>query len=169
MYYFHREYLQALDALHGAYAAVPPFRKTFAIWEIVFANPIADVAEVNVATAGYFQVYPAMLRNPSQDYEHLKRARGALQMQGYEGIRAPSSRCLNQGAVLALFNDQSRNLASLTPCRIEFSLVQPGGAAFTNHASQELDFRSGRVQVLGNPLPPALQAYANPQILNFNH
>jgi hypothetical protein len=169
MYYFHREYLQALDGLHGAYGVVPPFLKTFVIWEIEFANSIADVADVNVGNAGHFQMYPAMLRNPSHDYEHLKRARGAVQMQGYEGIRAPSSRCLNQGAALALFNDQSGNLTSITPYRIDFSLVQPNGVAFTNHASQELDFQSGRVQAFGNPLPAALQPYANPQVVDFNH
>jgi hypothetical protein len=171
MFYFHREYLQALDLLHLAYAAVPPFRRQFVIWEIEFGNPINGLAEVDPNTAGYFQVYPAMLKNPSQDYEHLKRARAHIQASGYEGIRAPSSRCRQQGVMLALFNDQSRNVASIVPHQVEFSLLQPNGLPFTNQASHDLDFGAGTVQVLANPnpLPAALQAYANPQVIRFNH
>jgi RES domain len=171
MFYFHREYLQALDTLHQTYALVPPFRKRFVIWEIELAIPINGVAEVNPNTAGYFQIYPAMLKNPSQDYEHLKNARSDIQTMGYGGIRALSSRCQQQGPVLALFANQSWNVASIVPHQVEFSLLQPSGAAFTNQASHDLDFGAGAVQALANPnpLPAPLQAYANPQVVKFNH
>ncbi len=175
LFYFHREYLQLLDHLHLIYpgrpALAPSPQTSLVIWEVRLGAPVAGVADLNATTAGHFQVFPSMLTNPSQDYEHLKSRRAHIQAAGYRGIRAPSSRDARPGArcMLALFAGQSGNVASITPHAIELSLVQPGGALFTNHASQQLDFERGAVRVLGSAPPAWATPYASGRVVRFRH
>jgi len=74
--------------------------------------------------------------------------------------------------MIVLFDDQSGNLASITPYDIEFRLLAPGGAPFTSQATDQLDYLRGEVRVLPTgavPLPPALAAYSGWSIASFNH
>ncbi len=60
--------------------------------------------------------------NPSQDYDHLKDRRTFIQSNGYKGIQAPSSRSMVGGEIVALFDDQSKNV-DLIPYTVEFRLI----------------------------------------------
>jgi hypothetical protein len=91
MFYFHREVLTAMDRFHQT-GVLPPFVQTFVLWEILFKTALPDVFELNVVNAPAMQVFPALIVNPSQDYNHLKDARAAIEHHGYNGLRAPSSR-----------------------------------------------------------------------------
>jgi hypothetical protein len=170
MFYFHRAYLPALDAFHlGTTPIVPVFTKSLVVWEILLKKDVAAIADLTMGTAGHFGVYPAMMKNPSQDYWHLKDRRAHVEGAGYLGIRAPSSRCTKRGRMVVFFNSQSNNLASIAPYPIELSLIQPSGAPFTNHAVHDLDFEAGNVVALANPMPRFLKPYAAPYRIQFHH
>lgn len=173
MFYFHREILVGLDSLHLPVGGmVPPFRQSFALWEITLRNHIPNVFDLSTATATAAGVFPCLLLNPSQDYWHLKSRRADVQASGYQGIRAPSARTAQPGNILALFNDQSANLASINPYEVEFRLITPGGLPFVNHVTDELDYRRGEVQIIAPPgaaIQPPMLAFAAWQQIDFNH
>ncbi len=99
------------------------------------------------------QIFPSLIVNPSQDYNHLKDGRAAIEHNGYSGLRAPSGRVKGAGNIVVLFNDQSGNVQSITP--------------FTNHAAEVLDFAAGEVKLAGTPL--GIAAYANWHRIEFHH
>jgi RES domain-containing protein len=168
MFYFHREVLAAMDHFHLT-GVLPPFVQTFVLWEIVFKTAVPDVFDLSLANAPAMQVFPALIVNPSQDYSHLKDARAAIEHNGYSGLRAPSSRVKGAGNMVVLFNDQSRNVQSITPYTVEFRLVTAGSPAvpFTNHATEILDFTAGEVKLTGTPL--GIATYAAWHRIEFHH
>ncbi len=173
MFYFHREILVALDSSHIT-GVLPPFQQRFILWEVQLQNPVQDVFELSVANASAMQVFPTLMLNPSQDYHHLKDRRAVIQSNGYNGLRAPSTRVRGTGHMIVLFHDQSRNLQSITPFEVEFRLMTFGlpPAPFVNHAIDILDFLGGEARILspsGGGLPPALAAYQNWTRVEFNH
>jgi hypothetical protein len=174
-FYFHREYLEQLDRLHivnRGVALPPPCQKRFILWRVLFSAPIRPVADVRAASAGTWAVYPCLIQNPSQDYWHLKEARTRIQSSGAAGLRAPSSRCTRSGAMVVLFSSQSSNVASIDYLEVDFSLLEPKrAAAFTNPATQELDFQRVRVSVPGTTVvPPWARVLGNSLLdLTFHH
>jgi len=160
MFYFHREVLTAMDRFHLT-GVLPPFDQTFVLWEIVFKTAIHDVFELSPANAPAMQVFPSLIVNPSQDYNHLKEGRAAIESSGYSGLRAPSSRVKGGGNMVVLFTDQSGNVGSITPYTVEFRLVTAGPPAvrFVNHATEVLDFTAGEVKLTGTPLGTLTYAY----------
>jgi RES domain-containing protein len=168
MFYFHREVLTAMDRFHLT-GVLPPFVQTFVLWETLFKTAIPDVFELSPANAPAMQVFPSLIVNPSQDYNHLKDGRAAIEHSGYRGLRAPSSRVKGGGNMVVLFNDQSGNVQSITPYTVEFRLVtaDPPAAPFTNHATEVLDFTAGEVKLTGTPLGNA--TYANWHRIEFHH
>jgi RES domain-containing protein len=168
MFYFHREVLTAMDRFHLT-GVLPPFVQTFVLWEIVFKTAIPDVFELSSANAPALQVFPSLIVNPSQDYNHLKEGRAAIEHNGYNGLRAPSSRVKGGGNMVVLFHDQSGNVQSITPYTVEFRLVTAGPPAvpFTNHATEVLDFTAGEVMLTGTP--QGIATYANWHRIEFHH
>jgi hypothetical protein len=147
MFYFHREVLTALDSLHLPLAPmVPPFQQTFVLWDVVLHNPIANVFDLTVANAPAASVFPCLLLNPSQDYWHLKDRRADIQTSGYRGLRGPSTRATLPGNMVVLFDDQSGNVASITPYDAEFRLLTPAATPFASHATDRLDYLTGEVR-----------------------
>lgn len=168
MFYFHRESLTAMDRFHWT-GVLPPFVQTFVLWEIVFKTAIPNVFELNPTNAPATNVFPSLIVNPSQDYNHLKDARAAIEHNGYMGLRAPSSRCKGGGNMVVLFNDQSGNVQCITPYIVSFRLVTAGlhAGPFTNHATEVLDFTAGEVKLTGTPL--GIATYANWHRVEFHH
>jgi hypothetical protein len=177
MFYFHREVLAGLDSLHFSPApVVPPFLQRFVLWEVVLKAPVANVFDLSVANAPAAGVFPCLLLNPSQDYHHLKDRRAAIEHAGYRGLRAPSTRDTGTGSMIVLFDDQSKNLQSITPYEVEFQLIKPGHPPtirFLSHATDQLDFLVGEIRVIAPPspsvLPPALAPYSGWTLVRFNH
>lgn len=176
LFYFQREYLKSLDAFHihyrlGMATMAPPFQRSLTIWEVQFGQSVSDIADLNSSTAGYFGVYPAMMGNPSQDYEHLKDRRAHIKANGYHGLRAPSSRSRQGGWTLALFDDQSTNVASIAPANLEIRLIQPNGMPFKNQAMDELDYEACQVRIAAasTPGPAWVQPYSAWTRVPFNH
>lgn len=168
MFYFHREALTAMDRFHWT-GVLPPFVQTFVLWEIAFKTAIPDVFELNPTNATATNAFPSLVVNPSQDYNHLKDARAAIEHNGYRGLRAPSSRVKGGGNMVVLFNDQSGNVQRITPYIVEFRLVIAGlhAGPFTNHATEVLDFTAGEVKLTGTPL--GIATYANWCRVEFHH
>jgi hypothetical protein len=173
MFYFHREVLTALDSLHRASAPlVPPFLQPFVLWDVVFRDPLANVLDLSVANAPAAGVFPALLLNPSQDYGHLKERRAAIQAAGYSGLWAPSTRATTPGSLLVLFDDQSGNVASITPYEVEFRLITPTGAPFLSHVTDQFDYLAGEVRILSagrGSLPAALRGFGSWSLVSFCH
>jgi hypothetical protein len=168
MFYFHREVLTAMDRFHLT-GVLPPFIQTFVLWGIVLQTPIANIFNLTPGNAPAMQIFPSLISNPSQDYNHLKDGRAAIEHNGYSGLRAPSSRVKSAGNMVVLFNDQSRNVQSITPYTVEFRLVTAGRPAlpFTNHATEVLDFTAGEVKLTGSPL--GIATYAKWHRIEFHH
>jgi hypothetical protein len=169
MFYFQREAVRRLDALHLPLSGgVPPFAKTFTLWEIRLKKAVPDVCHLTVANASAIGVFPSLLVNPSQDYEHLKERRAFIESNGYNGIRTPSSRSIAGGEMIVLFEDQSKNV-DLQPYTVEFRLVtSPVATPFVNHLTQVLDFTAGEVRFVGAG-PPGVAEYIQPTHVSFNH
>jgi hypothetical protein len=169
MFYFHRETIRRLDALHLPFSpGVPLFSATFTLWEISLKKSIPDACHLTQTSASAVGVFPSLMLNPSQDYEHLKDRRAFIESNGYKGIKAPSSRSVKGGEMVVLFDDQSKN-ANLNPYTIEFRLVTRAPVvAFSNHLIQVLDFTAGEVQFVGST-PPGLAGYAGWTTVPFNH
>lgn len=173
LYYFHRAVLPALDLLHLG-GRFPHLQMQFVLWVVALRRPVSDVFQLSLANAPAAGVIPSLMLNPSQDYQHLKARRAHLQAQGYKGLRAPSSRVRGVGHMVVLFDDLSRNVASITPYLLDIRLLTAGAAPtpFTNHATDLLDFEAGEVRLApttGGTLPPALAPYAAWTRLEFNH
>jgi RES domain-containing protein len=174
LYYFHRDVLTGLDTYHIT-GRFPAFQETAVLWEILFRKDIPDVFELSLTNASAMGVYPSLMLNPSQDYKHLKDRRAAIQSNGYQGLRSPSSRVRGTGHMVVLFQDQSKNVQSITPHEVEFRLVTSDTppAPFTNHATDLLDFAAGEVRVIPSPNPhpphPSLDAYRDWTTVEFNH
>jgi RES domain-containing protein len=156
MFYFQRETISKLDIAHHVAALFPTFQERFVLWEIEFNKQIDDIMDLNQANASAVGVYPFLMLNPSRDYEHLKARRAHLQGNGYNGLRAPSSRVRPIGNMVVLFDDQSGNVHTITPYEVEFRLITSDNppVAFANHAVQLLDFTAGDVRLY----PPAAPA-----------
>ena len=174
MFYFHHDVLSQLDTYHRT-GNLPLFQENRVLWEIIFERDVPDVFDLSLANASAMNSYPSLMLNPSQDYEHLKDRRAAIQSGGYQGLRAPSSRVRGSGHMVVLFQDQSKNVRGIIPHEVEFRLVtssQPP-APFTNHATDLLDFTAGEVRVVLNSgisgPHPALSAYQNWTRVEFNH
>jgi RES domain-containing protein len=168
MFYFHREVLSRLDALHLSFATgVPAFTQTFVLWEVQLKTDVADIFLLNTASASFVGVFPCLMLNPSQDYHHLKDRRAAIQHAGYNGLVAPSSRSTAGGQLIVLFDDQSKNVAAIRPFDAEFSLLTttPPLTRFTNHAVDSLDYTAGAARLPGNPGG----GYSTWTRVNFNH
>ena len=104
---------------------VPPFFQIFVLWDVVFRTAVANVFDLSMANAPSAGVFPCLLMNPSQDYRHLKDRRAAIQAAGYRDLQAPSTRSSTPGNMVVLFDDQSKNIASITPYGVEFRLITP--------------------------------------------
>lgn len=170
LFYFHRETLEELDRLHLTGFAPPPFQRRVVLWAVEFRRPVPDVFDLGVANAPAAGAFPALMLNPSQDYHHLKDRRAHLQSMGYRGLRAPSSRVRGVGHMAVLFDDQSRNVAVVTPYDLDLRLVTPPPAVpFVSHAADRLDFEAAEVRVTGAALPPELLPYAAWTRVEFNH
>jgi hypothetical protein len=168
MFYFHREVLRGLDLLRYP-APIPPFQRDSILWEIQFNYALTDVFDACIPGApSYFNIFPSLMRNPSQDYEHLKQKRADIESNGYKGLRAPSSRARRGGNLIILFNDQSSHVQSIIPHEVEFRLLTVSGTPFINHAQDLLDFTAGEVRM---PLtqPAGGATYQNWQRVDFNH
>lgn len=149
MFYFVRDVVRALDILHFQHTPSPPsFNHHFVLWEIQFKVSIPDVFDLANHSSKYL-VFPSMMTNPSQDYEHLKERRAVIQHDGYQGLIAPSSRSKNFGSLVVLFNNQAKNVASIQPFEVEVRLVNTSGSPFANHVAEVLDFGAGEVKVTG--------------------
>jgi RES domain len=98
MFYFQREIVRRLDALHQPLSpGLPAFSGTFTLWDIRLKKAITDVCHLTQANASAVGVFPSLMLNPSQDYEHLKERRAFIENNGYHGIKAPSSRSTTGG------------------------------------------------------------------------
>lgn len=169
LFYFQREIMRRLDALHlPVNAGVPAFRETFTLWEIRLKNDVHDVCHLTQHSASAVGVYPSLMTNPSQDYEHLKDRRNFIESSGYQGIRAPSSRSTTGGEMIVLFDDQSKNV-DLIPFTIECRVITPPPATpFVNHLTELLDFTAGDMRFTG-AMPAGLAGYAAWTRVSFNH
>jgi len=169
MFYFQRKIVQRLDALHQPLSpGVPAFSGTFTLWDIRLKKAVPDVCHLTQASASAVGVFPSLMLNPSQDYEHLKDRRAFIESNGYNGIRAPSSRSITAGEIIMLFDDQSKNV-DLDPYTVELRLVtHPPVAPFGNHLTELLDFTAGEVRFVGG-MPPGIAGYANWTPVTFNH
>lgn len=169
LFYFQREVVRRLDALHLPLSpGVPAFSGTFAFWDIRLKKSIPDVCHLTQTGASAVGVFPSLMVNPSQDYEHLKERRAFIEHTGYTGIKAPSSRSTAGGEMVVLFDDQSKNV-DLDPFTVEFRLVTRSPAApFGNHMTELLDFTAGEVRFVG-ARPPGVAGYANWTRVPFNH
>jgi RES domain-containing protein len=170
MFYFQREILRAID-LHHHSIPIPSFQHKFVLWEIQLKQNIPDVFDMPRAGAlTLYSIYPSLVVSPSQDYEHLKDRRALVQSQGYNGLRARSSRAKTGGNLIVLFDDQSPNVQSITPFDVEFRLITKNGTAFFNHTQEELDFTAGEAIINTSPPPTGGGAFSsNWQKLEFNH
>jgi RES domain-containing protein len=169
MFYFHRETIQRLDALHAPLSpGVPLFSAKFTLWEIRLKTGVSDVCHLDASNASAVGVFPSLMLNPSQDYWHLKDRRAFIESNGYNGIQAPSSRSVKGGEIVVLFDDQSPNV-NLNPFTVEFRLVTraPVGP-FGNHLTEVLDFTAGEVRFVGGK-PGGLAGYAGWTTVSFNH
>lgn len=151
MFYFQREVVRRLDALHQPLSpGLPAFFATFTLWDIRLKKPVPDVCHLTQTSASAVGVFPSLMVNPSQDYEHLKDRRAFIESMGYNGIRAPSSRSTIGGEIIVLFDDQSKNV-ELAPYTVEFRLVtRPPVTPLGNHLTELLDFSVGEVRFAGS-------------------
>jgi len=171
MFYFHREVLSKLDFAHKNRLSLPAFQNKVILWEVLFQNAIPNALELTTANASAVNVFPCLMLNPSQDYEHLKERRKHIQCGGYSGLIAPSTRCRSAppGNLVVVFSDQSKNVQQITPFECDIRLITKSGGAFINHATDDLDFTAGEVKLTGSPLPTSLQVYSSWQHIPFNH
>jgi hypothetical protein len=168
MFYFHRQVLLGIDQLADL-GVPPPFQQQFTLWTVSFDQPINHVVDLNDAgTVSYFRIFPSLTLNPSQDYSHLKQRRAVIESHGYLGLIVRSSRAINRGNLVVLFEDQSTNVHSIDPYEAEFRLIDQNGDPFHNHATQLLDFTAGEVRFPG-AAPPYGAAYKNWRRVEFNH
>ena len=86
--------------------------------------------------------------------------------------RGPSE----QGNLVVLFDDQSKNIQSIIPYEVEFRLITPARSPvilFASHASDQLDYLAGEIRI--HPpsstaaLPPALVPFSGWMLVPFNH
>jgi hypothetical protein len=168
MFYFHREVLIGIDQL-PVLGVPPPFEQQFTLWTVSFDHPVEHVVDLNDPhNASYFHIFPSLILNPSQDYSHLKQRRSVIESHGYLGLIVRSSRAINRGNLVVLFEDQSSNVQSVTPHEVEFRLIDQNGNPFHNHSTQLLDFTAGEVRFTGTA-PPQSAAYKNWRRVEFNH
>lgn len=171
MFYFQREVVRGMDMSHHL-GVIPPFQQTFVLWEIILKRSVPNVYNMDVTGGGaaFFNIFPSLTLNPSQDYEHLKDRRADIESNGYTGLRVKSSRATRPGNMIVLFNDQSNNVQSITPYDIELRLIDIHGQPFYNHATEILDFTTGQVRIPGSTFPSAGgSSFSSWRIVNFNH
>jgi len=177
MFYFHREVLTGLDGLHLLpVSVVPPFLQIFVLWDVVFRTAVANVCDLSLANALAASVFPCLLMNPSQDYRHLKERRAAIEAAGFRGLQAPSTRSpsLTPGNMVVLFDDQTKNVASITPYNVASRLItQAPVVPFADYATDRLDYLAGEVRVVEPPgpapLPTKIALFSTWQRVEFNH
>src|SRR5438132_3045244 len=64
MFYFQREVVRRLDALHQPLTGgVPPFSQTFTLWEIRLKQAIPGICHLTRANASAVGVFPSLLLN----------------------------------------------------------------------------------------------------------
>lgn len=150
MFYFHRETVRVLDeaTVVGSSVPVPPFVAKFILWEIEFSTNIDKIFDLILPNAVQtYNIIPSLVMNPARDYKHLKDKRAEVENQGYNGLRAPSSRSKTGGNIVALFDDQSGNIASLTPYEVEFRLIDLSSTQYVTPTVQRLDFDAGEIRM----------------------
>src|SRR5262249_49096667 len=79
MFYFQREVLTQLDKLHLFGGTPPALEQRYCLWEIFFRHEVVDIFDLSAGTASAMNVFPSLMLNPSQDYEHLKHRRAQIQ------------------------------------------------------------------------------------------
>ncbi|MEK6299389.1 MAG: RES family NAD+ phosphorylase [Acidobacteriota bacterium] len=163
IFYLHRQIVRGLDASHIS-SILPPFSHHLILWEIKFAKSIGNVVDLR-KDFSLFSIFPSMMTNPSQDYEHLKQKRAEIQHRGYEGLIAPSSRSTKPGSLVVLFNDQTKNIRSIDPFELKVRLINMDGKPFANHTTELLDFDAAEVRLTGH----GTGAYDNWTKIQFNH
>jgi RES domain len=171
MFYFHRETLNKMD-IRRFVGIMPNFYLDCTLWEIEFLSPIPHIIDLTKDAAHTaFDIMPCMFKNPSQDYEHLKDKRADIEIDGYKGLRAKSSRSTKDGYMIVLFEDVSGNVAKITPYGLRFHLIKPTDASFSNPAMDELDYTRGAVSLTDTSVVPPihLTPYISRQIVSFHH
>jgi hypothetical protein len=145
------------------------------LWDVTFKKPVANVCDLSVTNSPAAGVFPCLLLNPSQDYRHLKDQRADIEatIPRYNGLRAPSTRDVGGGNMTVLFDDQSKNVATITPYDVEVRLITPSRVPFFSHTTDQLDYLAGEVRVLRPPspatLPAALGKFSSWTPLSFIH
>jgi len=169
MFYFHREIIEAMEALHLNASLLPSFQKPSVLWEIEFSAPITNVLDLSQTNASAVSVFPSLVLNPARDYQHLRDRRGNIQVAGYQGLRAPSARSTQGGHIVVLFNGQSNNVSRITPYSVEFGLITPAPnlTHFANHATEALAYTAGAVRMPSGG--PGGTLYQNWTKVAFNH
>jgi len=169
LFYFQRDILRQIDLCHFTGLPIPPFNKDIVLWEVTFSGSIPDVVDLcKAGTPNFFGVYPSLMNNPSQDYEHLKDRRAHIQAQSYQGLIAPSARSTQGGRIVVLFQDQSGNVQTITPHSGELRLITAAGSPFTNHTTEVLDFTAGEVRITSGWRPRGWTSYPW-QRVSFHH
>ncbi|HEY0320413.1 MAG TPA: RES family NAD+ phosphorylase [Pyrinomonadaceae bacterium] len=169
MFYFHREVVKGIDLSH-LIGVLPPFEQSFILWEIELTQEVEDVFDLTIPGAhSYFNIFPSLPLNPSQDYEHLKKSRAVIENSDYKGIKVESSRVTTGGNLIVLFEDQSSNVQSITPYEIKYRLITTAGTPFYNHATEILDFTAGDVMITDSSLPSGGGGFKNWRRVDFNH
>jgi hypothetical protein len=169
MFYFHKEVVKGIDISHLT-GVVPPFEQSFMLWEVELAQEVEDVFDLTIPGAhSYFNIFPSLPLNPSQDYEHLKKSRALIESSNYKGIKVESCRVTTGGSLIVLFEDQSGNVQNITPYEIKYRLITTGGTPFYNHAREILDFTAGEVMITDTNLPAAGRVFSSWRRVYFNH
>jgi hypothetical protein len=169
--YFHKDTLRLLDLHHIASWPIPPFVKSFILWEIGFQRDISAVFDMTQPGASSSRlVYRAFISSPYHDYWHLCQRRAEIEAAGYEGIRVTSARDSSGGNIIVLFNDQSGNVSTITPYELDFRLLTPLGTPFRDIINHELDFGRADVSMLSSSAAlPTWAKSLSGKTLTFNH
>jgi len=171
LFYFNRKIVESLEELHkNKHHTLPLFKEKFVLWEVIFDKPAPDILDLEAPGAlSTFTIFPSLLYNPSQDYEHLKEKREDIQFAGYKGLRAPSSRTFNGGYMIVSFEDLSAGVRTITPYPLDLSLITSSGTLFINHLSDILDFNAGLARINSTRRPSGGAPYLNWTQVRFHH
>ena len=94
----------------------PPSNEMLSCGKSNLTFALTDVFDACIPGApSYFNIFSSLMVNPSQDYNHLKQRRADIQSNGYQGLRAQSSRSKGSGNLIILFDDQNNHVQSIHP------------------------------------------------------
>ena len=172
LFYFGRKVVESLEELHkNPYHTLPLFEEKYVLWEVIFGTSVTDIFDMSkVGAMSNFAIYPSLLYNPTQDYKHLKAKRDLIQIAGYKGLRAPSSRTTNGGYMIVSFEDLSNNVYSITPHPLDLRLINSSGTPFVNHLSDTLNFTTAEASIRSTVCPSGgIPYFNNWHKVNFHH